>query len=109
MPAGAQRIALDGKTVIPGIVNAHGHVGNTEGLEQGHYSGANVVRDLKTYAAYGVTTVFSLGDDQAAGIFERDRQNNAGARPRAAVRGRAGPRAEDRRRSADPRRADTRR
>jgi imidazolonepropionase-like amidohydrolase len=75
VPAGAERVALDGKTVIPGIVNAHGHVGNTEGLEQGHYSDANVLRDLKTYAAYGVTTVFSLGDDQAAGIFERDRQN----------------------------------
>src|SRR5205085_385014 len=43
--------------------------------EQGHYSAANVIRDLKTYAAYGVTTVFSLGDDQAAGVFERDRQN----------------------------------
>jgi len=75
VPAGAERVSLEGKTVIPGIVNAHGHVGNTEGLEQGHYSGANVVRDLRTYAAYGVTTVFSLGDDQAAGIFERDRQN----------------------------------
>jgi len=75
VPAGAERVSLDGKTVIPGIVNAHGHVGNTEGLEQGHYSAANVVRDLKTYAAYGITTVFSLGDDQAAGIFERDRQN----------------------------------
>jgi imidazolonepropionase-like amidohydrolase len=74
VPAGAQRVALDGKTVIPGIVNAHGHVGNTEGLEQGHYSAANVVRDLKTYAAYGVTTVFSLGDDQQAGIVERDGQ-----------------------------------
>jgi len=74
-PAGAERIALNGKSVIPGIVNAHGHVGNTEGLEQGHYSAANVVRDLETYAAYGVTTVFSLGDDQQAGIDERDHQN----------------------------------
>jgi imidazolonepropionase-like amidohydrolase len=74
VPADAERISLAGKTVIPGLVNAHGHVGNTEGLEQGHYSAANVLRDLKTYAAYGVTTVFSLGDDQAAGILERDRQ-----------------------------------
>src|SRR3954451_25454456 len=74
VPAGAERVALDGKTVIPGIVNAHGHVGNTEGLEQGHYSAGNVARDLKTYAAYGVTTVFSLGDDQAAGIQARDSQ-----------------------------------
>jgi len=74
VPADAERITLQGKTVIPGIVNAHGHVGNTEGMEQGHYSAENVARDLKTYAAYGVTTVFSLGDDQAAGIAARDSQ-----------------------------------
>ena len=74
IPAGAQRVPLTGKTVIPGLVNAHGHVGNTVGMEQGHYSAANVARDLKTYAAYGVTTVFSLGDDQAAGIAARDAQ-----------------------------------
>src|SRR6187549_3645289 len=35
IPAGAERISLAGKTVIPGLVNAHGHVGNTVGLEQG--------------------------------------------------------------------------
>jgi imidazolonepropionase-like amidohydrolase len=74
VPANAERVSLDGKTVIPGIVNAHGHVGNTEGLEQGHYSAANVTRDLKTYAAYGITTVFSLGDDQGPSIFARDSQ-----------------------------------
>jgi imidazolonepropionase-like amidohydrolase len=74
VPAGAQRVPLAGKTVIPGLVNAHGHVGNTVGMEQGHYSADNVTRDLKTYAAYGITTVFSLGDDQAAGIAARDAQ-----------------------------------
>src|ERR1043166_9305578 len=73
-PADAQRVTLTGRTVIPGLVNAHGHVGNTEGLSQGHYSAANVLRDLKTYAAYGVTTVFSLGDDQEAGFAARDSQ-----------------------------------
>src|SRR6185436_16797621 len=74
VPAGAERVSLAGKTVIPGLVNAHGHVGNTVGLEQGKYSAENVQRDLKTYADYGVTTVFSLGDDQAAGIAARDSQ-----------------------------------
>jgi imidazolonepropionase-like amidohydrolase len=74
VPPGAQRVPLAGKTVIPGLINAHGHVGNTVGMEQGHYSAANVARDLKTYAAYGITTVFSLGDDQAAGIAARDAQ-----------------------------------
>jgi imidazolonepropionase-like amidohydrolase len=74
VPAGADRLSLAGKTVIPGIVNAHGHVGNTVGLQQGRYSAENVLRDLKTYAAYGVTTVFSLGDDQEAGFKSRDAQ-----------------------------------
>jgi imidazolonepropionase-like amidohydrolase len=74
IPAGAQRVSLAGKTAIPGLVNAHGHVGNTVGMEQGHYSADNVTRDLKTYAAYGITTVFSLGDDQAAGFAARDGQ-----------------------------------
>ncbi len=76
VPAVAERISLAGKTVIPGLVNAHGHVGNTEGLEQGHYSAANVLRDLRTYAAYGVTTVYSLGDDQEASIRARDAQSS---------------------------------
>jgi imidazolonepropionase-like amidohydrolase len=75
IPASAERINLAGKTIIPGLVNAHGHVGNTVGLEQGHYSAENVLRDLRTYAAYGVTTVYSLGDDQDAGIRARDAQS----------------------------------
>ena len=51
VPAGAERVSLAGKHVIPGLVNAHGHVGNTVGMEQGHYSAENVLRDLHTYAA----------------------------------------------------------
>src|SRR5436189_3642107 len=42
IPAGAERIPLAGKTVIPGLVNAHGHVGDTVGLEGGHYSAERV-------------------------------------------------------------------
>ena len=75
IPAGAARVPLAGKTVIPGLVNAHGHVGNTVGMEQGKFSADNVLRDLRTYAAYGVTTVYSLGDDQEAGFKARDAQN----------------------------------
>jgi imidazolonepropionase-like amidohydrolase len=75
IPAGAERVSFAGKTIIPGLINAHGHVGNTVGLQQGQYSAQNVDRDLRTYAAYGVTTVFSLGDDQAAGFTARDNQN----------------------------------
>jgi len=76
-PAGADTVSLAGKTVIPGLVNAHGHVGDTEGLEGNHYSAANVARDLETYATYGVTTVVSLGGDQQAGFDARAAQNTA--------------------------------
>jgi len=62
IPAGADRVSLSGKTVIPGLINAHGHVNNT-------------ARDLGTYAAYGVTTVYSLGDEKPDAFAARDAQN----------------------------------
>jgi imidazolonepropionase-like amidohydrolase len=75
IPDGAERIALAGKTVVPGFVNAHGHVGDTVGLQGNHYSAENVMRDLRLYADYGVTTVVSLGGDQAPSFAARDSQN----------------------------------
>ena len=76
MPAGADRIDLLGKTVIPGLINAHGHVGETQGLESRpeRYTEQNVLRQLGLYARYGVTTVFSLGGDREAGFRLRDQQ-----------------------------------
>lgn len=67
IPDGATRVALNGKTVIPGLVNAHGHV--------------NTPDDLATYAAYGVTTVYSLGGEPASVFAERraQRQSTVGA------------------------------
>ena len=61
IPVGARLVSLTGKTVIPGIINAHGHV--------------NDPKDLGTYAAYGVTTVFSLGGEPASVFAARAAQN----------------------------------
>jgi imidazolonepropionase-like amidohydrolase len=61
IPVGARTISLTGKTVIPGIINAHGHV--------------NDPKDLSTYAAYGVTTVFSLGGEPPSVFAARAAQN----------------------------------
>ncbi|MFQ5932944.1 MAG: hypothetical protein ACE5MM_11105 [Nitrospiraceae bacterium] len=46
IPDGAQRIDVSGKTIIPGLINSHGHVGGTKGLESGpeHYSQESVLR-----------------------------------------------------------------
>jgi imidazolonepropionase-like amidohydrolase len=63
IPDGAERIDVSGKWIIPGLINAHGHVGNVKGLEMGHYSAENIQRQLELYAKYGITTVVSLGDD----------------------------------------------
>jgi len=77
VPDGATRVDVSGKTLMPGLVNAHGHVAATSGLRSGpeFYTRDNLVRQLKTYAQYGVTSVFSLGDDDAAGFALRDEQS----------------------------------
>lgn len=63
VPAGAETHDLQGKYIVPGVINAHGHVGETKGIEGGHYSKDNVLDNLRIYARYGVTTVVSLGGD----------------------------------------------
>ena len=65
IPLGTERVDLTGRTVFPGLINTHGHVGDTLGSEGGHYSEENVLDHLALYARYGITTVNSLGGDQA--------------------------------------------
>jgi len=76
-PRGAEVVNAGGKTIIPGLINAHGHVGETQGLRSGaqFYTPENVARQLGLYARYGITTVFSLGGDREAGFRMRDEQD----------------------------------
>ncbi len=55
---------VSGKTIIPGLINGHGHVGDVKGIEGGHYSRENIIDNLSVYARYGITTVVSLGGDK---------------------------------------------
>jgi imidazolonepropionase-like amidohydrolase len=75
-PAGAETIDLTGKFVMPGIINLHGHLGNTVDLQQDakFYTRDSVLKNLATYASYGVTTVLSLGTDQDLIFGIRDEQ-----------------------------------
>jgi len=68
IPAGATRVDVAGATIIPGLINAHGHLTAAVGMRNDPNGNTreNLVRQLKTYAQYGVTTVFSLGEDQEA-------------------------------------------
>ena len=76
LPAGAQTINLSGKTIIPGMINAHAHVSDVQGTRSGpeFYTDENVLRQLGLYARYGITTVWSLGGDGAAAVKARDSQ-----------------------------------
>jgi len=84
IPQGAQVRDLAGKFVMPGIIDGHVHVGMMKDVTQDvkFYDRANVEADLKTYAAYGVTTVQVAGTDKDV-IFDIRKGLRAG-RPQVA-------------------------
>jgi imidazolonepropionase-like amidohydrolase len=54
VPAGAKRVNLAGKTVMPMLIDTHVHLSNERDA---------LIRDLKARAYYGVGAVMSLGTD----------------------------------------------
>jgi imidazolonepropionase-like amidohydrolase len=84
---GAERIDLAGKFIVPGLVNTHAHVSDVRGLEGGHYDEANLMRQLRLYARYGVTTVNSLGGDGPEAVRLRDGEGASLDRARILVAG----------------------
>ncbi|MGE0446879.1 MAG: amidohydrolase family protein [Vicinamibacterales bacterium] len=73
IPGGAERVDLKGRTILPGFVNAHGHVQGTKGLDSGpqFLTAENLERQLGIYARYGVTSVLSLGGEGDPGVAIR--------------------------------------
>lgn len=79
LPPGTEVIDVAGKYIMPGLINAHGHVGATVGLNgNGGYTRNNLLRQLGLYARYGVTAVNSLGGDQVEGFDLRNEQFDNG-------------------------------
>lgn len=66
--AGATRVDLKGKTVIPALVDAHAHLGWTllkeNRTDTDTYSKENLTDHLKRYAYYGIAAVRNLGIDK---------------------------------------------
>jgi imidazolonepropionase-like amidohydrolase len=63
-PAGAQVIDLTGKTIIPGIINAHSHISEDPETK------------LRHFAEYGVTTTIGMGGDGDEVLKIRDAQRH---------------------------------
>jgi imidazolonepropionase-like amidohydrolase len=63
VPPDAQVVDCAGKTVIPGLISNHSHIGIFVGLKAApeNYNRDAILRQLKQLEAYGVTTVMALG------------------------------------------------
>jgi imidazolonepropionase-like amidohydrolase len=77
VPSGVQVRELSGKTVIPGLISAHSHLGlivdDAESSAVG-YTRENVTAQLKQFERYGVTTILSLGANRDLVYALRDEQ-----------------------------------
>ena len=80
VPAGAVRIDLSGKTVMPALINTHGHPGFQKGLTYGreNYTRDTYLDDLNRAAYYGVRVVMSQGIDPGDLAYELRRDQETG-------------------------------
>ena len=66
-PAGASHVDLSGKTVMPAIVDAHGHLGfldaATGKMSKDNFTRENYIDHLERYAYHGVAATISTGTD----------------------------------------------
>jgi imidazolonepropionase-like amidohydrolase len=78
IPKDADVQDVSGKTIMPALINLHGHLGLTSnGADSvpGHYTQENVVKQLNKYLSYGVATVASFGQDEDPIYSVRDAQH----------------------------------
>ncbi|MBW8744324.1 MAG: amidohydrolase family protein [Sphingomonas sp.] len=65
-PAGARVEDLKGKYVLPGLIDSHVHLGLVNGIAQDikYQTPENIEKQLHLYAAYGITSVQTLGTEK---------------------------------------------
>ena len=65
-PEGAARVDLTGKTVMPGIIEAHAHLGYWRDLKPSaeNFTRETLLSDLQRLAYHGVVAVLSMGADR---------------------------------------------
>lgn len=77
VPADAKIVNVDGRWIVPGLVNAHGHVSGRWADDATTDPYQRVIADLVLYARYGVTGVLSLGDEPEAAFATRAAADSA--------------------------------
>ncbi len=92
-PGAAARVDLTGKTVIPGLVTLHGHVGYLKGttFSADNYTRETIVDQLNRYLYYGVVAMMSTGTDPGDLPYQLRDGPHPGALFRTAGRGLAAP------------------
>ncbi len=84
--AGAVRVDLAGKTVIPALVDAHSHIGYMRDLTSGpqNYTRENILDHLYRFAYFGIAASQAMGTDFGELPFQLRDEVLAGKHPDAA-------------------------
>ena len=85
-PAGAARVDLTGKTVIPALVDGHSHIGYMKHLSSGaaNYTRENILDHMRRFAYFGVAASQAMGSDFGELPFQLRDEILAGKHPDAA-------------------------
>ena len=82
-PAGAARVDLTGKTVMPAIVDAHGHLGFLDmangTMSKANFTRGNYIDHLRRYAYHGVSATISTGTDMGELAYQLRKETIPGA------------------------------
>src|SRR5206468_7196143 len=80
LPAGATRIDLAGKTVMPALIATHVHPGFQKGLTYAakNFKRETILEDLNRALYFGVSTVMSLGIERGEVMFQIRAEQAAG-------------------------------
>jgi imidazolonepropionase-like amidohydrolase/streptogramin lyase len=95
IPAGAPRVDLAGKTIMPALVDAHVHLGYRRGstFTADNYTRENLLDELDRFSYYGVAAVLEAGTGRGLLPFQVRGEAHSGARYLTAGRGFAMPNA----------------
>ena len=90
---GTLRVDLAGKTIVPGLVLLHGHVGYIKGttFAAENYTRDNLIDHLTRYLYYGIVAMMSTGTDPGDLPYQLRAEAHPGALFRTAGRGFAAP------------------